>query len=510
MKTYGYWYIEVLDSDGNTGEDPSITIDKNNYPHISYLRKSSEDLMYIYYNGIFWIKILVDSSDFVGNSSSLKLDSDDYPHISYFDYLGKLDLNYAKWNGSGWEYTVVDSTGWVGTQTSLDLDSNDYPHIVYREDPMPVYLKYAEWNGLTWDIEMVDNTGDLGYHMSLCLDSNDYPHISYYDNGNGDLKYAVKTSTGWQIETVDSTGDVGEWTSLELDSNDYPHISYYDSTNETLKYTKWNGLDWEFTIVDSVEGDSYCLGTSLELDSNDYPHISYYDNGDDNLKYARWDGASWIIKTIDEEGNVGQFSSLALDDYDYPHIAYYDWTNGDLKYATIRYSISGIVYSPEGLPMEKVKVKLSGYKTDSVRTDSSGRFEFYGLIPQRDYIITADRNQYEFTPAQHMINDLYKNESVTFNATKQWTPSLWQFGTFPNPCNLSEGQTAVKFFNLPEHSKIQIYSVDGTLITEILPETADYNWNLTNKDGEIISSGIYFFVITTPNEIKKGKIAIIK
>jgi len=38
-------------------------------------------------------------------------------------------------------------------------------------------------------------------------------------------------------------------------------------------------------------------------------------------------------KTVDSNGNIGQYASLALDDLDQVHISYSDDSNSDLKYA---------------------------------------------------------------------------------------------------------------------------------------------------------------------------------
>ena len=86
INTNAYWYIEVLDSDEKTGVKPSITIDSDNDPHISYQRWSSEDLKYAKFSNNIWIIVFVDTNFDLGSSSSIKLDSNDYPHISYFDY----------------------------------------------------------------------------------------------------------------------------------------------------------------------------------------------------------------------------------------------------------------------------------------------------------------------------------------------------------------------------------------------------------------------------------------
>jgi uncharacterized protein YhbP (UPF0306 family) len=80
---------------------------------------------------------------------------------------------------------------------------------------------------------------------------------------------------------------------------------------------------------------------------------------------------------------------------------------------------------------------------------------------------------------------------------------------YPNPCNVSLGQKAVFFSNIPAKSKIEIYSIAGELISTIDDTTT---WNLKNNNNEQIATGIYIYVITnTDGEIiQKGKIGVIK
>jgi hypothetical protein len=202
---------------------------------------------------------------------SIALDANGWPRISYLAMLGEFDedwcLGYAAWNGTSWDLELVDSRAGVGN--SLQLDAAGHPHISYAD--FHGGIKYAAWNGASWDIQVVDSVKG---QTCLDLDSGGQPHMTYYDEGNADLKYAAWNGANWDIEVVDGEGDVGRSNALALDSSDRPHIAYRDYTNGQLKYAKWNGSAWELRVVDSEDANTG-LCRSPALDRQDCPRISY-------------------------------------------------------------------------------------------------------------------------------------------------------------------------------------------------------------------------------------------
>lgn len=328
------WQLEIVDGEGEVGENVSIALDSYDYPHISYSRWSNgRDLKYAYYNGNTWIVEVIDSDGDVGITTSIALDSNDHPHISYFDNTN-LDLKYAYNGGSDWQIETVDATEDVGLFPSIGMDSYDFPHISYW-DRGNDNLKYAYFDGYLWYVEIVDDETGAGSDTSLVLDSNDNPHISYvwYEGGTCEVRYANNDGSSWIIETVDNS-EHGIWTtSLALDSEENPHISYhlfFDTMSSNLKYASCDGLRWSTEIIDyeSTFGDY----SSLKLDSNDNPHIAYCDFDNFDLKYACNNGSSWIVETVDSDGDTGTDVSIAIDSNDNPYISYCAST-WDLKLA---------------------------------------------------------------------------------------------------------------------------------------------------------------------------------
>jgi hypothetical protein len=381
------WNIVIVDSAkgdslgrGHLGS-PSLVLDQNGNPHISYLDfpyESIISLKYAYWTGLTWNTHKVDSIGFTDVSSALAIDSLGNPHIIY---CSTFLLKYASWNGTNWNIQTVSFEDI--TDPSIALDFSGKPsicyNVVYYDNGSAVNnLKYASWNGTGWSTQIVDSTGTLGGggHNSLTLDSKGNPHISYnyvYSDNNSrgysDLRYARWNGSTWNIQTVTKNGD---YSSLVLDSTGNPHISYQsDNSNSKLMYAYWNNTTWNIQYVD--QGGN--IKKSLALDSADNPHICYtYDTGDFSsstqysLKYASWSGSKWNIQTVIPKE---ESSSFALDSADKPFISYdgvklaYYGTSIILEYISVILVVIFVVLAVLLLPKKRPKKTNSVYDKNS-------------------------------------------------------------------------------------------------------------------------------------------------
>jgi len=85
--------------------------------------------------------------------------------------------------------------------------------------------------------------------------------------------------------------------------------------------------------------------------------------------------------------------------------------------------------------------------------------------------------------------------------------------TYPNPCNLRYGCNGVVFTKLSVICEIRIYNISGEHIITLYKNTNSekYGWDLKDKNGIIVPSGLYFFYIKDDKGVtKKGKIVIIR
>jgi hypothetical protein len=290
-----------------------------------------------------------------GQHASLVLDAAGNPVIAYVRYVHPdyslllMHCNDLACTG-GDESVEVVSTADDFYDTSLELDAAGNPVIAYR-DPA-IGLRLAHCNdpncaGTDDSIETADAGPSLGLHASLALDGAGYPVIASWDFPNKALKVVhcndVNCAGGDEsVETVDGAVDeVGSYCSLALDALGYPVISYYNDTSDDLILTHCNDPNCSGAneSIKTVDADGNVgQWTSLVLDGSGNPVIAYYDGTTHDLKLAHCDdpdcsGDNESITFVDRLGQTGQFTSMTLDASGYPVIAYQQVTDRDLRLA---------------------------------------------------------------------------------------------------------------------------------------------------------------------------------
>ncbi|MEF3280198.1 MAG: T9SS type A sorting domain-containing protein [Elusimicrobiota bacterium] len=84
---------------------------------------------------------------------------------------------------------------------------------------------------------------------------------------------------------------------------------------------------------------------------------------------------------------------------------------------------------------------------------------------------------------------------------------------FPNPCNLRYGCNGVAFTKLTLICEIRIFTISGEHVATINKNSNNesISWDLKDKNGKIVSSGLYIFYIKdNGGNTRKGKLVIIR
>jgi len=350
--------ITTPDTVGDVGSHSSVVLDSTGNPVIAYYDEENGDLKVMHCNdancaGNDESITNPDNAGTVGREPSLVLDANGYPVISYNEantYILKLmhcnDVNCA--GGDESTAMLINRNGW---QSSLLLDAAGYPVIsVYNYTERTLTIIHCSDANCTGAKSTTnpDTNGDVGASTSLQLDANGFPVVSYYDVTNGGLKILHCNDVncdggGESITKPDATPLGWQWgTSLELDSNGYPVISYLDYSNDDLKVMHCNdvncaGNDESIVSVDTSGMTGYY--SSLELDASGYPVISTLVIQGSYIRVihcndANCAGGDESITQPDTITNaivVGTYTSLVLDANGYPVVSYYEPGNGDLK-----------------------------------------------------------------------------------------------------------------------------------------------------------------------------------
>jgi len=427
--TGGSCVVATVDSSDYVGLYASLALDSQNHPHIAYydvgLSDSCNDekVKYAAWDGSQWhIQVVVEGC--LGKYPSIAVDGDDIPHISYFDEVSD-DLQMADWQGTSWHtYTpswlpsfgysgypsslTADQQGrlhlsfiagdaglgrvWYilktgdvwGTLTEVDsqpgalhlamaLDVNDRPHLSYNHSNK---LSYQSFNGSTWSGR--EEVADMDYQgwTSILVGTDGIPRLAY--KVNGEVGFVSRTSGVWGTPVaipntsgtermylghvssntlgltffsngvllnttsssplfvwsapseIDRTGWVGYHIALATSQAGDLHIVYTDEDEKQLRYAHRSaGGAWHLETVLETGADLLIYATDIDLDTNGRPHIVYQEYNDNNLRsvlrYVSWSGSAWL-----NHGNASQAShggcdpSLELDDANIVYIAYND------------------------------------------------------------------------------------------------------------------------------------------------------------------------------------------
>ena len=130
---------------------------------------------------------------------------------------------------------------------------------------------------------------------------------------------------------------------------------------------------------------------------------------------------------------------------------------------------------------------------------------------------------YAYTPQTHTMAAVGAEVRFTFDVVNQVNApeeeTLDNVHTVPDPYYVtsefeqSTDTKIIKFVNLPEDAIIRIYSSSGVLVNMLEHHTTTFggsaDWNVRNRNNQVVASGVYFYHIEAGNARKVGRFTIV-
>ena len=149
-----------------TGNDDSI--------HMSFLERSTRELMYLSNRSGSWVAERLDLPGSINYHTSIAVDPAGHPHIAHFN-------SHVTDASGSWVIETFDSDGSVGYDAEIATDSQGFVHIVYRDHTTDKLVRYADNGTGNWITDIL-STADTG-EMAIAVDSLDKLHVTFSDGG---------------------------------------------------------------------------------------------------------------------------------------------------------------------------------------------------------------------------------------------------------------------------------------------------------------------------------------
>jgi len=359
----------VLDSSGDVGIFPSMSVDYIGAPVISYSDSVNSTLKVLKCGDAKCSNILSKATldpGITGRISSLALGSKSLlPIISYCsDEDQQIKLVHCGDATCSRDNTFTEITGnRTGTTTDLVVGSDGRPVLLFDDDggnSLKLLIcgnpsctednAYRTFDSST-SIPFEGRTPPIYGSRSLALSAGGMPRFIWHDSSEVDNSH-IKVC--WDRDCVSTLGrpnfvEGGMHNTMALDKDDLPVFAYFSPANNELRVAKCGSVDCEGGIstetVDTGVGENSMPSIVIDPATN-RPIVSYHDDNTQALKLlvcgsARCASGNAIIVVDSYEkngGDVGYYSSLALQqrqDVTSPFppvvVGHYDRTNGDLK-----------------------------------------------------------------------------------------------------------------------------------------------------------------------------------
>ena len=144
---------------------------------------------------------------------------------------------------------------------------------------------------------------------------------------------------------------------------------------------------------------------------------------------------------------------------------------------------------------------------------SAGRLTHITALPQVPAPVAFNNWQLFYQNADQPIVVVETNPLTKSIDQLSYTVELSPVTPGPNLVKTSSTRNKVVFYNVPSQAKIQIFSVNGQLVTRLQNQSGEVqhlSWDLTDRLGQKVATGIYVYYIRMNQRDIVGKFAVVR
>ncbi|MBL7033833.1 MAG: T9SS type A sorting domain-containing protein [Candidatus Delongbacteria bacterium] len=470
------------------------------------------------------------------------VDSDGNVHIVYFDECGSSEREI-------W-YTMLDNEGNTlidDTRLTNDTQSDKHPSVVLDSDDKVIVVfsrrATSEISFIQLDPSLDDQSGDAAdpetiitvavtdltdnvdnylTHPRVALDSNDDIHVVFEEDGN-EVYYLKADNEGNILIPTIHIRVCSSWYGrphLAVDSNDDVHIVWNDYENtdqDEIYYMMLDGATGstliDYTLI-TPDDDYSSKRQTIQIDSEDKLHIIWHDRrGSSNeIYYTKLDPS-----LDDQDGSAADLATITLigetavtgdDDitsknpqtallYDYIYLSWYQETDAGWDIFFKIMDDLGQEVLPETQLTTDGEVTYStsaGDNAPNLEVDNNGKAHIVWCDYRDGY--------YEV----YSTSFLY---AMGVSPVDRSAPQAFQLRqNFPNPFN---PQTTISYeLMLPADVLLQIFNLEGQLLTTLVDRPLSAGSYLVEIDGTDLPSGVYFYSLRAGNQSQTRKMLLVK
>jgi len=464
--------IVALDLDSNETVSPTQTY------HIPELADLTVDRLYL--GGTDYVKLFAEiknrgerEAKFV-KTIFIKLDGDTLGIDTLFSIQPEsLEVAEVRWDGTRDSATVFCMVDPDSSITESDETNNTKIELIIVDR---VNVTVEEGTGGPFFF----SDGTFAFKIdSLSVDSNTVAIIKSYPSPSSDQPDIINTAVEtYEISLADSTSVL--YKDMEVNLFFDLADSIMNAEQENLEVYMWLEPCKKWVNLKGEKADSNLLKAKT-------PHIGPYS------VLINWDKLSPKIE-----------ARVEADEY----------TPG--YYSTEGAKISAVLEDLNGIDvfLRPCEIKLDNEVVPESLCSFPKSIEKYISIP---VIFYPDLEEGEHT-VEFICNDFNGNEStktLTFNAVTKLNVLL--LANYPNPVRSNSTKFRFILSKEADDVRLKVYTTSGRMIKDFYfsgVKEASRDWNLKDKDGEIVANGLYFYQLMAKcggKEVKeRGKLAILR